>query len=375
MFTHQPWTALVGAWLASCAAAILIAKWRALRSHEPPRVRPLFAAARLVAFSTAISLGLFLWPGFPPDTPSGSRATRLQVAGGELAVRTTRGTAQDGPPLVAVHGGPGVPFTDAEVRALDSLAVGRDVVIYDQIGTGDSSRIAEPRNYSLRRAVDDLGAVIKATGMPKVSILGYSWGAQVATVYAAEHPERVEGLVLVSPGFFPWKGRPLQSGLPQTRLTLTQKAHTYGLALKPRNLFTYALTAADPDVARWFASDAEMDARFAELFTASEPAMYCGRHEEFASASRLGFYAAQVPQLHPDRDGVAKAELPNLVPVRALILRGRCDYIPRSAANSYHEVMPNSGLVDVAEAGHALLQEAGPSAVATVRAFLSATAR
>ncbi|MFF3667751.1 alpha/beta hydrolase [Microtetraspora malaysiensis] len=368
---HQPWTALAGAWTVSCAAAILIAKWRVSRARDSARRRPLVDAARLVAISTAVSLGLFMWPGVStPDVRPDHRATRLRVAGGELAVRTIRATVQKRPPLVALHGGPGVPFTEAEERALSGLAVDRDIVIYDQIGVGDSSRLSEPHEYSLRRAVDDLGAVVAATGMPKVSILGYSWGAQVATVYAAEHPDRVAELVLMSPGFFPWQGRPLRPGLPQSRLTLPQKAYAYGLAVKPRNLFVYVLVGADPDVARWFASDAEMDARFAELFAASEPATFCDRRGRSAKPSGLGFYASQVPQQHPGLDGVTRAEVPGLGSVRTLILRGSCDYIPMSAANDYRDVMPGSRLVDVRDAGHALLEDAGPEVVATVRAFL-----
>ncbi len=48
---------------------------------------------------------------------------------------------------------------------------------------------------------DDMAVVLKKLGYPQVDVMGYSMGGGVAFRLAAQHPERVRRLVLVSAGF------------------------------------------------------------------------------------------------------------------------------------------------------------------------------
>jgi pimeloyl-ACP methyl ester carboxylesterase/DNA-binding CsgD family transcriptional regulator len=81
-----------------------------------------------------------------------------------------------------------------ERRFYEALAQGRTLVRYDRPGSGLSSR-AEG-SQSLQVDLEALDAVIRAIGSPRVDLFGSSMGAHVATVWAAEHPETVERLVL-----------------------------------------------------------------------------------------------------------------------------------------------------------------------------------
>jgi proline iminopeptidase len=93
-----------------------------------------------------------------------------------------------GRPLLVVHGGPGE--THHVLRPhLDALAsADRRVVYYDQR--------REPVPHS--RHVADLDEVRQALGVERIDLLGFSWGAVLAVLYALEHPSRVARLVLVS---------------------------------------------------------------------------------------------------------------------------------------------------------------------------------
>lgn len=72
-------------------------------------------------------------------------------------------------------------------------------VRYDARGRGKSDRSAD---YSLQAAVEDIGRVIDATGIGRPIIVGWSYGATIAVRYAAQHPGRVGGLVLID-GAYP----------------------------------------------------------------------------------------------------------------------------------------------------------------------------
>src|SRR4029453_17652102 len=85
---------------------------------------------------------------------------------------------------------------------------GWDVYLMDARGYGRSTRSPELAQANAAQApvvwtdakVQDAGAVIdfilKRRGAPKISLLGWSWGTIVTAAYAAEHGDKVGGLVL-----------------------------------------------------------------------------------------------------------------------------------------------------------------------------------
>jgi pimeloyl-ACP methyl ester carboxylesterase/DNA-binding CsgD family transcriptional regulator len=77
---------------------------------------------------------------------------------------------------------------------LEGLADGHAVLRYDERGCGLSDRDVE--DLSLDARVADLEAVIDATRLERVALLGMSQGGPVAVAYAARHPERISKLVL-----------------------------------------------------------------------------------------------------------------------------------------------------------------------------------
>jgi len=77
------------------------------------------------------------------------------------------------------------------LRRLSSFA---RVITFDKRGQGMSDRITAPP--SLEERMDDIRAVMAATGSSKAVLFGHSDGGTVSTLFAATYPERVQGLVL-----------------------------------------------------------------------------------------------------------------------------------------------------------------------------------
>jgi pimeloyl-ACP methyl ester carboxylesterase len=84
-------------------------------------------------------------------------------------------------------------------RVIDRLDGKYRTVRFDARARGKSERSTD---YSLQAAVDDIGRVIDATGIERPIVVGWSHGATTAVRYAAHHPGRVGGLVLID-GAFP----------------------------------------------------------------------------------------------------------------------------------------------------------------------------
>lgn len=108
-----------------------------------------------------------------------------------------------GSPLIFLHGGPGDDSTGL-VEWASQFSDQRKVVLFDQRGSGQSSLKSahSNENISLAKFVSDLEKltqVFSRSNQP-VEIVGHSWGALYAMVFAVERPKLVSKLFLASPG-------------------------------------------------------------------------------------------------------------------------------------------------------------------------------
>jgi len=130
-----------------------------------------------------------------PQAPS--REGFLPVTGGKVWYRL-RGGDKTRPAVIALHGGPGASHLCFEF--LDALADERPVVIYDQLGCGQSDHPDNLSLWTMDRAVEELGQVIHGLGFKQVYILGHSWGSMMAFEYMLrKQPRNVTGLILAGP--------------------------------------------------------------------------------------------------------------------------------------------------------------------------------
>ncbi|MSR06811.1 MAG: alpha/beta fold hydrolase [Gemmatimonadetes bacterium] len=106
-------------------------------------------------------------------------------------------TIGSGPQVIVLHGGPGA-HHDYLLPQFDALATGRCLRYYDQRGGGQSP-VDRDTPVGWREHVADLDALVTHWAAAPATLLGYSWGAMLAMLYAIEHPARVARLALVSP--------------------------------------------------------------------------------------------------------------------------------------------------------------------------------
>lgn len=149
-----------------------------------------------------------------PLDRSGSLAGGVRLAYERLPAEGTPTEA-----VFALAGGPGqaaLPLASTFAKVLAPLRAGRDLVTYDQRGTGSSgalscppltlssvaqcaSRIGPARgSYRSIDSAHDIEALRAAGGYERIALFGVSYGTKVALTYAALYPHRVSALVLDS---------------------------------------------------------------------------------------------------------------------------------------------------------------------------------
>lgn len=104
-----------------------------------------------------------------------------------------------GAPLLVINGGPGFAHGFLHFSsAWERLAEARPVVFFDQPGTGQSWAVGQNDCLIVQDILRSIEAIRKAIGVPRVAVLGHSWGGYVALAYALNHPDHVERVVLVA---------------------------------------------------------------------------------------------------------------------------------------------------------------------------------
>lgn len=122
----------------------------------------------------------------------------IDAAGVTLAAEE----AGDGPAVVLLHGLTGTRhYVVMGSRALERS--GHRVIAYDARGHGHSSPAPEPRAYGYEHLASDLEAVLDELGVDRAVLAGASMGAHTAARFALERPDRVAGLVLITPAYDP----------------------------------------------------------------------------------------------------------------------------------------------------------------------------
>ena len=103
----------------------------------------------------------------------------------------------EGAPLICLPGGPGM-----DVRYLGDLAGldrGRTLILPDQRAAGRSPAPQDHGRCAFTEQARDLEALRLHLGLERFDLLAHSAAALTAQEYAAAHPERISGLVLVTP--------------------------------------------------------------------------------------------------------------------------------------------------------------------------------
>lgn len=333
------------------------------RTAEASSRAVLRRAARLARLVTALTT---LAACSTPEPPKARHATAVPPSGyapGEGGERIFFKTMGEGAtPVVIVHGGPGLDM-DWYVEDLRPLARSHRVVFYDQRGGGHSSLPADPNTITMQNHVRDLEALRRHLGAERIVLLAHSFGPSIAALYAIEHPDRVERMVLIGP--IP----PAAEGF--------DRAYEANMAAR---------------------AGGEASARMAELerawADAPDPIAVCRDYWRLAMPPRLADPAASLPRLKAEPCGPSpeamRYSLKNTMPrtvaslgnwdfrpalarlrVPTLVVHGEDELIPMAMVEGWARTMPDARLLRVPKSGHFPYAERPELVFPALEAFLA----
>jgi pimeloyl-ACP methyl ester carboxylesterase len=253
------------------------------------------------------------------------------------------GAEANGVPVLMLHGsGPGVSAWANWRLNMPALAdQGHRVLAPDLVGFGYTQR-PDDIYYSLDTWRDHVWAFLEALDVPRVAIVGNSLGGRIALHMAAQHPERIDRMVLMGA---PGVGMTLTEGLEALRAYTPSEQNMRRMLL---DCFAVDRSIITDDLVKTRYEASVAPGAF-EAYTE----MFSERH----GGSQLGITEDQVRRIG----------------TRALLLHGREDkVVPVEVAWNMVRLLPDADLAVFARCGHWTQIERAADFNAVVGQFLSA---
>lgn len=254
-----------------------------------------------------------------------------------------------GPMILFVHGFPDFWYTWRD--QMNELHNNYTVAAMDLRGYNRSDRPEGKENYTFDILVGDVVAVIEHSGVDKVHLVAHDWGAAIAWRVAAQYPQLVEKLVILS------ISHP-KAGDPKTPVPKEERKPTYADRFVSEE-FSQQLTA------NWFSGwvkDVEAKPFYREAF---------GRSDKEAM---INYYRANFPTLENLDDPEflnRNREMANLT-MPVLVIHGKKDrFASTRAHNNTWDFVDNELTIKVLpEAGHFVQQDASEAVTRLIRDFI-----
>ncbi|MDE0105130.1 MAG: alpha/beta hydrolase [Bryobacterales bacterium] len=290
----------------------------------------------------------------------------------EPGVELSHFSVGEGTNILVVHGGPGIPQT-ASAPAFDVLGDAYRLHYYAQRGTGESFRPtfdfsgsrwasiqALEGTLGIGQQLADIERIRRLLGDQRLILVGHSYGALLAALYAAEMPDRVMALLLIAPAdlvVFPSLHGGLFDNLRDRLAEAERTAYDAWLEeyLDLGEIFTE--------------TEAELAGRDSELIHFFEAAGWEAPAAVSPPPSQVGAWHARAQYFsmglrHDYSDALGRITAPTLV------VHGGDDLQPIEVAEDYCRWIADSEIVTIPGAGHFPHYTHGEALAPVVRAFL-----
>jgi pimeloyl-ACP methyl ester carboxylesterase len=261
---------------------------------------------------------------------------------------------------IILHNGANDGMNAWDPSFLTGISSNHTVIVFDQRGIGNTTAGSKP--YTMQLLANDTAGLLDALKIPKANVMGYSLGGHIAQAFTISHPEKVNRLILVATSCGGKDGIPKPTEFKKLQSDIVNKSQN--------NI----PTTAD-----------EMK----QLVVASLGSGWIKLHPESLDIPENMTLLQSKPSLSPETlnnqanvgatwtaknwSGVCDAEAKLAKPT--LVIAGTDDnlYVPHANALVIASKVPGAWLVQIKNAGHAVMAQYPAEIAKIVNTFLSTT--
>lgn len=279
----------------------------------------------------------------------------FDASGYSLSYRDVRPGAQDSskPTILCVHGNPTWSYYYRAIA--QRFGADHRVIAVDNIGCGNSEKPSQSDfGYTLADHQSNLVALIESLDLDNVVLLAHDWGGSIGLGAVVSCKRRFRGIMLLNtaafpPPYIPWR-------IAACRIPLLGTLGVRGLNLFARAAITMAMNrnTMRPAVA----------------------ANLLAPYDSWSNRVAIDAFVRDIPlsKKHPTYQTLVDLEnaLPSLADLPSLLVWGMKDWCFRpECLRRFQSVWPSATTVEIADAGHYVIEDAAEETLAAIERFLA----
>ena len=213
--------------------------------------------------------------------------------------------------------------------------------------------------------------IIQKTNAQKVILIGQSWGAILAVLFTADNTDKIDKIILTSPGpIYPVNNQLANIKAPDS-IHLQNPFYTNAQGNKvANNLRTKAMAFCATAFSKKLATDKEADEFETYLSYEVNKSTVCDTANILKEEAGDGFYASvmtykSLTETKDVRTKISKLTLP------VLVLKGECDNQKWGFTNEYVRLFKKHQLIIIPNAGHFIAVEQPALYINAIGKFLN----
>ena len=236
-----------------------------------------------------------------------------------------------------------------EPSTLRSLSSNHTVIVYDSRGVGNTTIGSKP--FSVQLLANDTAALLDALKIQKADVLGYSLGSFVAQQITVTHPEKVNRLILVASSCGGKGSIPKQPQFLKLQSEITNKSLN-NIPVSKEEIDTLLSASYGSGWIRLHPESVKNLPTAQEVFSKVSPNSLRGQYND-----------------HGACDELAKIAKPTLL----ITGSDDNDYVPHGNSLILAGKIPGAWLIQIKDAGHAVMAQYPDKINKILQTFLSTT--
>ena len=242
---------------------------------------------------------------------------------------------------------------------LSGISSNHTVIVFDQRGIGNSTVGSKP--YTYPQLANDTAGLLDALKIPKADVMGYSLGGHIAQAFTISHPEKVNRLILVASSCGGKDSIPKPPEFKKLQADVVNKS-LYNIPIT-QELKALNATALGSGWVKLHPESVDIPAN-----TTSLQQLKPGLTPEIANKQKnLGIWE------NTNWSGACDEEAKLAKPTLVITGTDDNDYMPHGNALILASKIPGAWLIQIKDAGHAVMNQYPEEIGKIVNTFLSTT--
>jgi pimeloyl-ACP methyl ester carboxylesterase len=244
---------------------------------------------------------------------------------------------------------------------LKGLSSNHTVVVFDQRGIANTTIGSKP--YTMQVVANDTAGLLDALKIPRADVMGYSLGGHIAQQFIVSHPERVNRVILVATTCGGKEGIPKPPAFIKLQSDLVNKS-LHNIPMTAEQLKSLTAASLGSGWIKLHPESLALPANVTSLFQLKP-----GLTPKMANNQmNIGF-----PWENTNWSGACDAEAKLAKPTLAIAGTDDNLFIPHGNALILASKIPGAWLVQIKNAGHAVMNQYPEEIGKIVNTFLSTT--